>query len=802
MKHIFKSILTLAVATLFFGACNTENEVLSTAIQTDKAVLAFDGVQPVVATLRVTADGDWHAYYPSWLTVEPANGKGNAEVTITAAPNLDNWSELMAPRKDNVAFWGADDAIAYVAVSQNGEPGLDATKYFKQIKTAEEFDPAFAYLLIAQTASGLEACQPCAAEPNNSKAYAYMYPTPVKANDEGVIVMNNGSLSFFFDAVEGGYAIRQGKGNYLWQSDTYTNFYNSTDITKANAWTVVFDEEGKATITNVSNNNKLLMYSTKYGNFDAGTAVADHILPTLWKDSAPPTDEELSVPENTSVSASATTASIAVTSNKTWKVRCHDSWVKTFTPSGTGDGAIEVTFDANTGDAARIATFKIIGETTNLDVTLTQHKPATCIADIAPMIISTSSSAPSAYEATVENAVVSYVNGNNAYIEDASGAILLYLKNHGLTAGTTISGRIFGSGYLYNGLPEITALGNEYTKGEGGTIPATEMTVKDLLAAYDANISRRIVLKGVKVTDSINGNDREGKIEQNGSSIAVYAQLKTLLLTAGSEGDIIVYPAVNNSTKRLSFWADEDFTPTVVGTVINVKNLTVEKNKTVAAGATTNSPAPISYTIAEDGIVSVDQDGTIHGLLVGETTVKASVEAVEGYSAAEASFKVTVTEPAPGAQGYIKVGAEPANWAGTYLLVVELEGGAKAFSGFSATATVYGLGADVASVSGVITNDETVAAYALQIAPATVTTGAYTIKWGDKFLNWTSGNSLYGVEAESANANWTLSFTDGHSVIRNAADNVRNLQWNASSPRFACYGNNNQTPIQLYKLAE
>ena len=174
------------------------------------------------------------------------------------------------------------------------------------------------------------------------------------------------------------------------------------------------------------------------------------------------------------------------------------------------------------------------------------------------------------------------------------------------------------------------------------------MTVKDLLATYDGNISRRIVLKGVKVTDSINGNDREGKIEQNGSSVAVYAQLKTLLLTAGSEGDIIVYPAVNNSTKRLSFWADEDFTPTVVGTVINVKNLTVEQNKTAPAGATTNSPAPISYTIAEDGIVSVDQDGTIHGLLVGETTVKASVEAVEGYSAAEASFKVTVTEPAPG----------------------------------------------------------------------------------------------------------------------------------------------------------
>ena len=645
---MFKSILALAAAVLLLGACNTENEVLSKAIQTNTATLAFDGANPAVATVTVTADGDWHAYYPSWITLEPANGKGNTVVKVTAAPNLDEWSELMAPRADNVAFWGADDAIAYVAISQNGESGLDATKYFKQIKTVEEFDPAFAYLIVAETKDGLQAAQPCGTG-NDDNSYAYIYPTTVKADDEGVITMNNGSLSFFFDKVEDGYAIRQSKGNYLYQSGSYANFYTTIDKAKANAWTIAFDENGAAVVTNVSNNDKILQYDgVKYNDFGAWTEMqSGYTLPTLWKDSAPPTDEVLVVPENTSVSASATTASIAVTSNKTWKVRCHDSWVKTFTPSGEGVGAIEVTFDANTGDAARIATFKIIGETMNFDVTLTQYKPATCIADIVPMITSKSSSAPSAYEATVENAVVSYVNGNNAYIEDASGAILLYLKSHGLTAGTTISGRIFGSGYLYNGLPEITALGNEYTKGEGGTIPATEMTVKDLLAAYDANISRRIVLKGVKVTDSINGNDREGKIEQNGSSIAVYAQLKTLLLTAGSEGDIIVYPAVNSSTKRLSFWADEDFTPTVVGTVINVKNLTVEQNKTVAAGATTNSPAPISYTVANDGIVSVDADGTIHGLLVGETTVKASVEAVEGYSAAEASFKVTVTEPAP-----------------------------------------------------------------------------------------------------------------------------------------------------------
>ena len=656
MKNIFKYFVILAGTALMLGACQTQTEVLSKAIQTDKTSLEFDGAAPVSATVTVTADGDWHAYYPSWLTVEPANGSGNTQVTITAAPNLDEWDELKAPRADNLAFWGADKAIAYVSVSQVGEAGLDATKFFKKITSIEEFDPTYPYLIIAEVDGALKAAQPCGAGTDDG-SYAYIFPTDVKADDEGVITMENAGLCFWFDKVEAGYILRQNNGKMLYQSGSYANFYNTKDPAKANAWTVAFDDKGLVTLTNVSNNNKVLQYDgVKYYDFGAWTSINEqYVLPTLWKDSAPPSDELIDAPASTELFASATSVSIPITSNKTWKVRCHDKWIKSFTPSGEGNGAIEVTFDANTGDAARTATFKIIGETTNFDIALTQFKPAKCIADIVPMIISTSSSTPSAYETTVENAVVSYVNGNNAYNEDASGAILLYLKNHGLTAGTTISGRIFGSGYLYNGLPEITALGTEYTKGEGGTIPATEMTVKELLAAYDANISRRIVLKGVKVTDGIDGNDRDGKIEQDGSSVALYAQLKTMLLTAGSEGDLIAYPAVNNTTKRLSFWADEDFTATLTGTVIKVKDVTVEQGKTVSSGATTNSPAPITYTIANDGIVAVDNDGTIHGLKIGETTVLASVAAVEGYSAAEASFKVTVTEPAPGGNETIDI---------------------------------------------------------------------------------------------------------------------------------------------------
>ena len=120
--------------------------------------------------------------------------------------------------------------------------------------------------------------------------------------------------------------------------------------------------------------------------------------------------------------------------------------------------------------------------------------------------------------------------------------------------------------------------------------------------------------------------------------------------------------------------------------------------------------------------------------------------------------------------------------------------------GFSSTSTVYGEGADVAINASAIESDETTDAYQIVIAKATVTDGAYTIKFGDSFFVWTSGNSLNKADSETANSNWNITYETDHAVIRNAADAARNLQWNASSPRFACYGNDNQTVIQLYRL--
>ena len=77
-------------------------------------------------------------------------------------------------------------------------------------------------------------------------------------------------------------------------------------------------------------------------------------------------------------------------------------------------------------------------------------------------------------------------------------------------------------------------------------------------------------------------------------------------------------------------------------------------------------------------------------------------------------------------------------------------------------------------------------------------TGTFSFKKGTTYLYWTSGNSLATNATKNANTSWTVTFSNGNATILNAKDNSRKLQWNASSPRFACY-TSNQTAVQLYK---
>ena len=84
-------------------------------------------------------------------------------------------------------------------------------------------------------------------------------------------------------------------------------------------------------------------------------------------------------------------------------------------------------------------------------------------------------------------------------------------------------------------------------------------------------------------------------------------------------------------------------------------------------------------------------------------------------------------------------------------------------------------------------------------------TGTFAFKNGDNYLGYTgSGNNLYCNATSLADAtSWNVSFISGDATITNAATSGRQIWWNVSSPRFACYTGKSAGAqyyiIQLYK---
>lgn len=202
-------------------------------------------------------------------------------------------------------------------------------------------------------------------------------------------------------------------------------------------------------------------------------------------------------------------------------------------------------------------------------------EPTTGIASIYETVTSTAQSTPDNIYVNLTDAVVTYVNGNNAYLEDATGGILIYKSGHGLVAGDKLTGVISGAAYIRYGVHQIVSFDlSDITKTEGAEIPSTTLTVDELLADYDSYVSRRIVIEGATVADAVSASDRNGVVNQNGTAINLYAGAANLVtFTYGTNVDFVCYPTYYNSTKQVSVWED----PTV-NQVCAVPEITYENN--------------------------------------------------------------------------------------------------------------------------------------------------------------------------------------------------------------------------------
>lgn len=129
-------------------------------------------------------------------------------------------------------------------------------------------------------------------------------------------------------------------------------------------------------------------------------------------------------------------------------------------------------------------------------------------------------------------------------------------------------------------------------------------------------------------------------------------------------------------------------------------------------------------------------------------------------------------------------------------VVLVCEAVKKELASISTTSTKYGIGADYVS------NPVGAMVFTVEVGNSA---GTWSFKNGDNYLYWGSGNSLATDSEKSASTSWAVTFDGGNAVIKNSSDNARQVWWNVSSPRFACYtGKEDGTGykyVQLYKIA-
>ena len=178
------------------------------------------------------------------------------------------------------------------------------------------------------------------------------------------------------------------------------------------------------------------------------------------------------------------------------------------------------------------------------------------IASIYDAIKSEVNTALDEFTVSLTNAVVTYVNGNSAFVEDATAGILIYKSGNGLAAGDKLNGVLSGKGYVRYGVCQITEFDmTNVTKETGAAIPCAEITVADLLSDYNTYLSRRVKIVGATVTDGATGvSDKNGAVNQNGSSINLYNNNSSVNFVETEVVDFYAYPSYYSSTKQLATW--------------------------------------------------------------------------------------------------------------------------------------------------------------------------------------------------------------------------------------------------------
>ena len=132
------------------------------------------------------------------------------------------------------------------------------------------------------------------------------------------------------------------------------------------------------------------------------------------------------------------------------------------------------------------------------------------------------------YLVTLNDAVVTYVNGSYAYIQDASGAVLLYKSKHGYTAGDVLNGTATVTYQLRYGNPQITAISG-VTKTSGTAPSPTSVAQSAWNYTFSDVLARYFQITGATITKTTSNDKDYYWVSLNSQSVQLYAAVSGVL---------------------------------------------------------------------------------------------------------------------------------------------------------------------------------------------------------------------------------------------------------------------------------
>lgn len=237
----------------------------------------------------------------------------------------------------------------------------------------------------------------------------------------------------------------------------------------------------------------------------------------------------------------------------------------------------------------------------------------------------------------------------------------------------------------------------------------------------------------------------------------------------------------------------------------DIEGTTCEKMLTDGSydsAATTTSDAPIVYSSSNQEVATIDQKGVVTLHAGGTTVIKAEVAETDNYSAAVATYTLTVTDPAL-IKAFEKVTTGNIT-TGQYLIVYQANETATSGSVMNATVgdNKYLQARDIEITDNQISTDDTSIIWDITLNE----NGFYTISNNGQFVGYTGSDTntkLYN-SSDEGQSTWNIAKSSDNTVqISNSTTTDRVLRYNTSVPRFASYATTgSEKNPTLYRLSD